>query len=167
VIAAGYASRGLRHGPIELSRLQPIRGQILQGAPGPVAGLSPFVRGPGAYAAPQADGSVMIGATMDVGSADLGTSDADSRRLLAALSAFAPRLAREPMSARVGVRATTPDALPLVGPSSSPGVLLATGLRRNGWLLAPLVAGMIADYLAGRDPGPHAQRLRPTRFERL
>ena len=48
----------------------------------------------------------------------------------------------------------------------APDLLLATGLRRNGWLLAPLVAGMIADYLAGEDPGPHARRLDPQRFER-
>ncbi len=166
VIAAGYASRGLPHGPAELSVLQPIRGQILQGAPGQVQAMAPFVRGPGAYVAPQADGSAMIGATMDAGVGDLAASDRDTRRLVSALSAFAPGLAAQHMTARVGVRATTPDALPLVGPSSSPGVLLATGLRRNGWLLAPLVAGMIADYLAGEDPGPHAQRLRPRRFER-
>ena len=166
VIAAGYASRGLSHGPAELSVLQPIRGQILQGAPGQVPALAPFVRGPGAYVAPQADGSGMIGATMDAGVGDLAASERDTRRLLSALSAFAPGLAAQPMTARVGIRATTPDALPLVGPSSSPGVLLATGLRRNGWLLAPLVAGMIADYLAGEDPGPQAQRLRPRRFER-
>ena len=166
VIAAGHASRGLPHGPAELAVLQPIRGQILQGAARLVPAMAPFVRGPGAYVAPQADGSAMIGATMDAGVGDLAASERDTRRLLSALSAFAPGLAAQPMTARVGIRATTPDALPLVGPSSSPGVLLATGLRRNGWLLAPLVAGMIADYLAGEDPGPQAQRLRPRRFER-
>jgi glycine oxidase len=46
-------------------------------------------------------------------------------------------------------------------------VFLATGLRRNGWLLAPLVAGLIADYLAGKEQGPLARRLDPQRFERL
>ena len=59
---------------------------------------------------------------------------------------------------------TTPDGLPLVGPSEREGVFLAAGARRNGWLLAPLVAQMTAAYLAGRDPGPETARLDPRRF---
>ena len=85
---------------------------------------------------------------------------------MGAVDGFAPTLASQAVSARVGIRAATPDALPMVGPCSRPDLFLATGLRRNGWLLAPLVAGMIADYLAGRDPGPYARRLDPQRFER-
>ena len=62
------------------------------------------------------------------------------------------------------MRAATPDGLPLVGPSARAGVWLATGARRNGWLLAPLVARMLAAYLSDRDPGPYAGLLAPRRF---
>ncbi|MDP3173921.1 MAG: D-amino-acid oxidase, partial [Phenylobacterium sp.] len=53
----------------------------------------------------------------------------------------------------------------LVGPAATPGVLIAAGARRNGWLLAPLVARMIAAYAMGDDPGPHAATLHPKRFK--
>jgi glycine oxidase len=44
-------------------------------------------------------------------------------------------------------------------------VLLAVGARRNGWLLAPLVAQVVAAYVASDDPGPFAARLDPRRFD--
>jgi glycine oxidase len=55
------------------------------------------------------------------------------------------------MQASAGVRSATPDGLPLVGESSRPGVFLALGARRNGWLLAPMIAGLMARSLAGKD----------------
>jgi glycine oxidase len=62
------------------------------------------------------------------------------------------------------VRAATPDGLPLAGPSrSDPSIILAVGARRNGWLLAPLVAGMVLDAVEGR-AGPHAALFDPARF---
>ncbi|HYE45155.1 MAG TPA: FAD-dependent oxidoreductase, partial [Caulobacter sp.] len=67
-------------------------------------------------------------------------------------------------SPRTGIRGATPDGLPLVGPSVRPGVWLAMGARRNGWLLAPLVAAMTRAYLAGEDPGPWAPHLDARRF---
>jgi glycine oxidase len=60
------------------------------------------------------------------------------------------------LTTEVGVRASTPDGLPLVGWSATPGVMLAVGARRNGWLLAPLVADLVAAYLKGDNPGPDA-----------
>jgi glycine oxidase len=66
----------------------------------------------------------------------------------------------------VGVRASTVDGLPLVGWSDRPGVMLAVGARRNGWLLAPLVAGLVAAYLTGKDPGPDAAQFDARRFDR-
>jgi glycine oxidase len=42
--------------------------------------------------------------------------------------------------------------LPLVGASHTPGVVLAVGARRNGWLLAPLIAAAVARCAAGADP---------------
>jgi glycine oxidase len=63
------------------------------------------------------------------------------------------------------VRVTTPDGLPLVGWSRSPGVILAVGARRNGWLLAPLVANMVAAYVTDDNPGPDAAAMDARRFE--
>ncbi len=47
----------------------------------------------------------------------------------------------------VGYRPFTLDHLPLVGPTADPRVLIASGTYRNGMLLAPRLAEMIADHL--------------------
>jgi glycine oxidase len=62
------------------------------------------------------------------------------------------------------VRAATPDGLPMAGFSAADGAILAVGARRNGWLLAPLVAQVVAACVMGRDAGPYAARLDPARF---
>ena len=75
-----------------------------------------------------------------------------------------PKLAEARFELAAGVRAATPDGLPLAGWSSAPGVVLATGARRNGWLLAPLVAEVVAACVTGRDLGLYGGRLDPARF---
>jgi glycine oxidase len=91
---------------------------------------------------------------------------AAARQLNAIAKAHFPELAGLEPAINWGVRAGTKDGLPLVGPSSRPGILVAVGARRNGWLLAPLVAEMTAAYLAGADPGGYARAFDPRRFER-
>ncbi|HEV7384096.1 MAG TPA: FAD-dependent oxidoreductase, partial [Phenylobacterium sp.] len=75
-----------------------------------------------------------------------------------------PGLAGATFAASAGIRAATADGLPLVGPSQAPKVILAVGARRNGWLLAPLVAEVVTACATGRDAGPYAGRLDPARF---
>ena len=52
----------------------------------------------------------------------------------------------------------------MAGSGAAPDVMLAVGARRNGWLLAPLVAQVVTACVTGRDPGPLAARLDPRRF---
>jgi glycine oxidase len=158
VVATGYA-KGLAP---ELMRLAPIKGHILRVATPDVGRLS--VRGEGVYAVPGA-GGLAVGATMEPGVADPAVDPAKSTALRTAGARLFPRIAQAPGELFAGVRAATPDGLPMVGASAEPGVWLAVGARRNGWLLAPLVARTIAACLTGRDPGPYAGRLGPERFD--
>jgi len=158
VIATGAAGGDLAP---ELAFLSPIKGQILRAAGGLSEG--PILRGPGVYVCPARDPA--IGATMEAGRGDLEVDWRALEPLKAAALALRPDLGL-PMTAEVGIRATTPDGLPLVGPSQAPGVVLAVGARRNGWLLAPLVADLVAAYLTGKDPGPDAARFEARRFSR-
>jgi glycine oxidase len=147
----------------ELAALTAIKGHILHfGDAGMLAG-SPVVRCQDGYVAPTKTG-LRVGATMEPGVADRRIDDGAVRRLHGFAADLFPHLTRAPFSAYAAVRAATPDGLPLVGASSSPGVVIAAGARRNGWLLAPLVARLTAAYLAGRDPGPHARALAAGRF---
>jgi glycine oxidase len=159
LVAATGAAAGLAP---ELAHLSPIKGHILRAQLDDVGGVS--VRGEDVYAVPTA-GGLAIGATMEPGVADPTIDPARAQPLLAAGAALFPVLARAPFILAAGVRAATPDGLPMVGASSEPRVLVAAGARRNGWLLAPLVAQIIAACVTARDPGPYAARLDPRRFE--
>ncbi|ODT85586.1 FAD-dependent oxidoreductase [Phenylobacterium sp. SCN 70-31] len=158
VVATGASDELVVVAP-EIATLSPIKGHIVRVA-GPAVGT--VVRGEGAYAAPGED--MIFGATMEPGRTDAVIEEARAAPLLAAGLRLFPDLAGRPHQVSTGVRAATPDGLPMVGPGATPGVMLATGARRNGWLLAPLVAQVIAARVMERDPGPYAARLDPARF---
>ncbi|MES2036142.1 MAG: FAD-dependent oxidoreductase [Pseudomonadota bacterium] len=161
VVATGAGGEGLAP---ELARLTPIKGHILRLSGGPDIG--PVIRGDGVYICPDPAG-VVIGATMEAGVADRVVDPQRVAALRAAAEALLPELAGLDATAETGVRAATADGLPMVGFSTAPNVILAVGARRNGWLLAPLVARTVAAYLAGEDSGPDAARLRPGRFDTI
>ncbi|WP_068879195.1 FAD-binding oxidoreductase [Phenylobacterium sp. CCH12-B4] len=158
VIATGVAADLAELAP-ELATLSPVKGHIVRVA---ADVLGATVRGEGIYAAP---GSGMaFGATMEFGRSDVAVEADKAAPLLVAGLRLFPTLRGAPIQMAAGVRAATPDGLPMVGPGSAPGVMLAVGPRRNGWLLAPLVAQTIAACVTGRDAGSFAARLDPARF---
>lgn len=159
VLATGASLREGAMAP-ETAALTPIKGQILRLEPGPAAG--PVVRGLGVYLCPGTP--LKVGATMEFGRDDLSPDPAKADQLLQAATALRPALATSTAEIQVGVRASTPDGLPLVGWSARSGIMLAVGARRNGWLLAPLVAGLVAAYLTDKDPGQEAAQLDARRF---
>jgi glycine oxidase len=162
VLAVGPAE-GLAELAPELSALAPIKGHILHATAPGVGGAT--VRGEGVYVTP-ADGALAVGATMEAGVGDPAPDPAQAAPLRARGAALFPALAGAPFELQAGVRAASPDGLPLVGFGAEPGVLLAAGARRNGWLIAPLVARTIAALAAGRDPGRYAAPMDPARFSR-
>jgi glycine oxidase len=150
VIAAGYESHVFAKTVPSLACLTPIKGHLLEVAG---TGGSGVVRCAGGYWA-RYDGFAKFGATMEAGLSD---DQIDPERIIdlktraQALTPFvdpAPDL--DAAEARVGVRAATPDGWPLIGRDAASGVLVATGMRRNGYVFAPLAAKILRDALAGR-----------------
>jgi len=141
-----------------LDRIQPIRGQLAQ-----VAGatLPRTVRTAAGYAVPSAKG-IIVGASMEPGVRDL-TPDPEAAAVQVRAVCDSADLADGPIHVRVGVRGALPDGLPAAGVLD--GVAVALAPRRNGWLLAPLVAGVVADAVEGRPPGPWTAALAPDRPE--
>ena len=139
--------------------IQPIRGQLTQIAVDPPRRV---VRAPGLYVAPTAGGAV-IGATMEPGRRDL---EPDPQEAQARTEAGLALLGQpgEAGPTRVGIRGAVADGLPLAGPSGEAGLHLALAPRRNGWLLGPLIAAIVADGVEGRLPPPDAAALDPLRF---
>ncbi len=130
--------------------VQPIRygvGTTLEVALG---GHTMCLRAPGVYSVPRGDHAV-IGSTNLV--ADTPVEDPTAAaRIVAAAS---ERLDRRFATARivrvnVGWRPTGIDRYPLIGRTSIPNVLIASGTRRDGFHLAPVIADYLADLLDGR-----------------
>jgi len=161
VVATG-AGRELAVLAAKLSGLIPIKGQILQARTELAPSL--VLRTADGYLAPGA-GGVAVGATMEVGLSDRATDPQTVQALRGVAERVLPGLAEAEFEAFAGVRAATADGLPLVGRGRHPGVLLAVGARRNGWLLAPLVARLIAACVTEGEAGPYAARLDPARFD--
>jgi len=49
-----------------------------------------------------------------------------------------------------GLRPGTPDKLPILGATATPGYFVATGHFRDGILLAPVTATVMGQVMAGR-----------------
>lgn len=162
VVLATGASEAMAGLPEDATRLlaliTPIRGQI---------GLvnerltDHVVRGPGAYVAPMGR-SCVIGATMEPGERSLTPDPERCAQMLKAAWAVLGRTPRPlQIEWRAGVRGATPDGLPMAGAVEG-GLHLALGPRRNGWLLGPLVASVVADEVEGRSS--KEPTLAPRRF---
>lgn len=145
--------------------VRPVRGQLLQlGWPGPQ--LRRIIWGPRCYLVPWQDGTVLVGATMEEAGFDERATAAGVRDLLdAACELLPPAWTAGFIAARAGLRPASGDALPIVGPSGVlPNLIYATGHFRNGILLAPLTARLVADVLVDGKHDPVLEKLRPQRF---
>jgi len=160
VIATG-AGRDLAAVAPELARLTPIKGHILR-AGNAFSGI-PVVRSSDVYLCRTSEGT-FLGATMEMGRDDSEVDPAIAEDLLARAATLSDGLQRLNWTAFAGVRAATPDGLPMVGEGATAGVILAVGARRNGWLLAPTIAEVVLDAVEGRPKSAVAELFAPSRF---
>jgi glycine oxidase len=63
-----------------------------------------------------------------------------------------------------GLRPATPDNLPAIGRGALEGLIWAAGHHRNGVLLAPITAELVAGALAGEPAPDWALPADPARF---
>lgn len=165
VLAAGSWSAGVSMAPALPPPVRPIRGQLIQ-LQFPKPPVSRVIWGSRGYLVPWEDGSLLVGATSeDVGFDERATA-AGVQGLLERAGELVPasRNARF-VEVRVGLRPLTTDELPVIGASSTMrGVYYATGHYRNGVMLAPLTAVMMADLLLDGQQRPEHDAVRPDRF---
>lgn len=160
VLAAGSWTSLLSSSHEHAPRVVPARGQIVE-LKTSVPLLSSIVFGPDCYLVPRADGRLLIGSTLEfVGFRREVTAGAVAK-LLAAAIRLVPALAEAELSGSwSSFRPYTADELPLLGPSTTPGLILMSGHYRNGILLAPISAAIVASCVTGQKPpldlGPFA-----------
>jgi glycine oxidase len=146
--------------------LRPVKGQILRlRDPAGPGLLGRIVRFEGGYLVPRGDGRYVLGATMEERGFDTTVTAGGIYELLRDAGELVPgvhELIVEETAA--GLRPATPDNAPLLGPDGEiDGLHWATGHHRNGILLAPVTAEIVAAGLDG-DAAPAA--FAPRRFSR-
>jgi glycine oxidase len=142
----------------------PTRGQLLQLTwTGP--GITRVLWSEFCYVVPWTDGTVLVGATVEDAGFDQRTTGAGVRGLLEAASRLLPAAGDSTfVEARAGLRPSTADGLPFVGRSPAhPRLFYATGHYRNGVLLAPLTARLLADLIVNDRSDPALALMAPGR----
>jgi glycine oxidase len=152
-------------GQIEPLPTRPVKGQMLSVVGVPRDLLRHVVRTPEVYLVPRSDGRILIGATVEEAGYDKRTVPETIQRMHQAAIRTLPALAH----ARIledwaGLRPGTPDDLPILGATAIHGYFAATGHFRDGILLAPLTARVMAQLISGDTPEQDLSAFSPARF---
>jgi glycine oxidase len=142
---------------------RPVKGQMLCVAAPQV--IKHVVRAPDVYLVPRSDGRILIGSTLEEAGFDKRVVPETIQRLQHAAIRLVPAL----QQARIledwaGLRPGTPDDLPILGATSLPGYFVAAGHYRDGILLAPVTAKLMAQVIVGEIPALDLSAFSPTRF---
>lgn len=111
--------------------------------------------GNGTYIVPRQNGQIVIGATSEDVGFTLHNTSAGIQQLLSESSRLYPPL-QDWIFERSwwGFRPATPDELPILGASPYKNLMLATGHYRNGILLTPITAVLLAELICDRKVDP-------------
>jgi glycine oxidase len=147
--------------------VRPVKGQLLRlRDPAGPGLLQRVVRFGGGYIVPRADGRYVLGATVEERGYGLRATVGGIHQLLRDAHELVPGVSElEIDEVCVGLRPGTPDNVPAIGPGALGGLTWATGHHRNGILLAPLTAELVAGVLTGERPvNPLLRLCEPGRF---
>jgi glycine oxidase len=144
---------------------RPVKGQMLRLASPSRNLLKHVIRSPEAYLIPRSDGRILVGATVEEAGFDKRTDVATIQRLHRAAIALIPELRNSRvLEDWAGLRPGTPDALPILGATATPGYYVATGHFRDGILLAPITAQVMAEVITGSPCSHDLKPFSPERF---
>ncbi len=144
---------------------RPVKGQMLCVIMPQKEMVRHVVRAPDVYLIPRSDGRMLIGATSEEAGFDKQTVPETIQKLRQAALDLVPKLADARfLSAWAGLRPGTPDNLPILGATQTPGYFVATGHFRDGILLAPVTAKVMAQIMTGQNPRIDISKFSPHRF---
>lgn len=102
------------------------------------------------YVVPKADGTIIVGSTVEPGSFDAHVTPAGMMYCMSNAIKLVPSLANLPiLETWGGLRPTTPDNAPILGKTPWENMFVAGGYWRNGVLLCPKTGQLIADLVGG------------------
>ena len=165
VVAAGSWTTLIPGLPLNSETIFPVRGQMIATETRPPV-FRRVVFGAGGYVVTRPDGRVLCGSTMERVGFQRGITFGGMADVIHKATRIAPRLRDAAIEAHwSSFRPGTPDGLPLVGETRIEGLFVASGHYRNGILLAPLTAELIAEAMAGQPSSRQSEALSPMRFE--
>ncbi len=134
--------------------VEPVRGQMLlfKGPPGLVKTITLYKS---RYVIPRRDGRVLVGSTLERVGFDKSTTQQARDDLKASAYELVPALADQVIERHwSGLRPGSPDGVPVIGPHPSlDNLFINAGQFRNGVVLGPASARLMADHVLQRDTG--------------
>jgi glycine oxidase len=164
IIAAGSWSSLSPGAAIDPKHLKPARGQMVE----LVLRLPPLkhmLKSGLGYVVPRADGHVICGTTVELVGFDKRVTAEGLATVLGQATRACPLLKDATVERFwAGLRPWTEDALPMLGPGSQRGLVIASGHYRNGILLAPITAKLVGQLVRGERTSVDLTPFRPQRF---
>lgn len=153
VLTAGAWTTSLLGSLAASWEIVPVRGQMLlfHSRPGQVRHI--VLRGDH-YLVPRRDGRVLAGSTVEYVGFDKSTTHQAYDELHAVAVALIPSLSQCPVERHwAGLRPGTPQGIPFIGPCPEKrGLHINAGHFRNGVVMGPASARLLADMILGRQP---------------
>jgi len=144
---------------------RPIKGQMLCVVTPQHGLVNHVVRAPEVYVVPRKDGRVLIGSTLEDAGFDKRVDPNTIQRLHQEAAQLIPELGEARMlETWAGLRPGTPDAAPLLGATAVANYFVAAGHYRDGILLAPVTALLMAQVVRGAKPDFDLRAFSPSRF---
>jgi glycine oxidase len=145
--------------------VRPVKGQMLSLAAPRRDLLNYVVRTAGVYLVPRSDGRILVGATIEEAGFDKRVDPNVMQKFHQLAANLVPDLGEARiLEAWAGLRPGTPDDLPIMGKTSIDGYFVASGHFRNGILLAPITAVLMANLIRGVQPSFDITPFSPQRF---
>lgn len=164
VLATGAWTSLIKAGKLTLPEVKPIRGQIIEYHTAKRL-FHKVIYSPRGYLVPRRNGRILAGATAADTGFDKTVLKEETGVLRENALEIAPSLINLDIHDQwVGLRPLAADALPVIGAiEEAENLYVAGGHYRNGILLAPLTAKVLAEHLAGENNSPYLDAFGPRR----
>ncbi|MGI8883449.1 MAG: glycine oxidase ThiO [Pyrinomonadaceae bacterium] len=165
VLATGAWTSLIKAESFVLPQIKPIRGQIISFQTAKRL-FGKVIYSPRGYIVPRTDGRILVGATVEDADFDKTITGAATEFLRETALEISPGLANLEIAEKwFGLRPFAADGLPILGAFPEvENLFIATAHYRNGILLAPLTAKVIAEKIAKNLDSEYLKIFSPQRF---
>ncbi len=166
ILTTGAWTSLIKAGDFYLPKIKPVRGQMIEFHTAKRL-FGKVIYSPRGYLVPRRDGRILAGATVEDAGFDKTVSESATGFLRENALEIAPGLVNLSIHDEwVGLRPFASDGLPVLGAFGEiENLFIATAHYRNGILLAPATAKVLAEKIAGENHSEFLDKFSPRRLE--